>query len=83
MSMNQLAERESAELNKVTGNSGIIGFAKRLDRAAWLTWWAGTILIILSWINVVSNRVGWLGFGIACAATITSVVARRYWRIPN
>jgi len=83
MDDNQLDKRESAELNKVTGNSGIVGFARRLDRVVWLTWWAGTALIVLSWLSVVSNAVGWLGFAVACASTITSVIARRYWRIPG
>jgi hypothetical protein len=40
-------------------------------------------LIVLSWVNVVSNAIGWLGFGIAIASTIISVIARRYWRIPS
>lgn len=83
MTNNRLDRREAAELNKLTGNAGIIGFAQKLDRVTWLTWWAGTALIVLSWLSVVGNNVGWLGFGVACASSLVSVVARRYWRIPG
>ncbi len=81
--MNELDERESAELNKVTDTAGVVGLAKKIDRVTWLTWWSGTALIVLSWVGVVSNAIGWLGFGIAVASTIISVIARRYWRIPS
>lgn len=81
--MNELDERESAELNKVTDTAGVVGLAKKIDRVTWLTWWAGTALIVLSWVSVVSNAIGWLGFAIAVSSTIISVIARRYWRIPN
>lgn len=53
------------------------------DRAIWAVWWVGTIVIALSWFDVVSNSVGWIGFAIALAATFASVVARRYWRPPD
>ncbi len=32
---------------------------------AWFLWIPGTILIVLSWVNVVTPLVGWIGFGIA------------------
>ncbi len=83
MTDNQLNQRESAELNKVNGTSGAFEIAKKLDRVVWITWWAGTALILLSWVSIVSNKVGWLGFGIACASSLISVIARRYWRIPT
>jgi hypothetical protein len=81
--MNELDERSSAELKRATDTAGVFGLAKKLDRVTWLTWWAGTALIVLSWISVVSNSIGWIGFGIAMASTIISVIARRYWRIPD
>ncbi len=80
---NQLDKRESAELNRVTGESGVVGVAQKLDRVVWLTWWAGTALIVLSWVSVVSNKIGWIGFVIACASSLISVIARRYWKIPG
>src|SRR5687767_10418975 len=55
----------------------------RFDQAVWGVWWAGTILIVLSWIDVVSNTVGWIGFAAALASTVVSVVIRRYWRLPR
>jgi len=81
--MNQLEERENEELNRVTDTAGVVGLAKKLERITWLTWWAGTALIVFSWVGVVSNGIGWLGFGIAVASSIISVIARRYWRIPS
>ena len=46
----------------------------RFDQIVWAAWWLGTILIVLSWINVVSNTVGWIGFAAALASTFSSVV---------
>ena len=83
MEDNRLDARETRELNKVTGESGIVGAAQKLDRVVWFTWWAGTALIVMSWLSIVSNPIGWVGFAIACASSIISVIARRYWRIPG
>lgn len=52
------------------------------SRLVWLAWWAGFILIILSWADVVSHTIGWIGFGLAAAATAASVIANRYWKPP-
>jgi hypothetical protein len=41
----------------------------------WAMWIGGTILIVASWVNVVSITVGWVGFGIALAGTLISRVA--------
>jgi len=53
-----------------------------LDRAVWLAWWVGTVLIFLSWSKTVSSIVGWVGFAIAGIATLVSVLAKKYWKIP-
>ncbi len=49
----------------------------------WIVWWTGTLLIVLSWIDVVSNIVGWIGFGIACFASAVSIVINKYWNPPR
>jgi hypothetical protein len=43
-----------------------------LDRkqAAWWLWAIGTILIVLSWIDVVTPTVGWCGFAIGMAGSV-------------
>lgn len=33
-------------------------------------WIAGTAVIVLSWMHVVPNKVGWIGFGIAMLGTL-------------
>jgi hypothetical protein len=40
----------------------------RLNRISWAFWTAGTIVIVLSWMNMVTPRVGWIGFGVALSA---------------
>jgi hypothetical protein len=52
-------------------------------RVLWGMWWAGTALIILSWFNVVSNTVGWIGFAVALASSFISVMVNKHWRIPK
>lgn len=39
---------------------------------AWYFWCAGTIIIVLSWFDVVSTKIGWLGFGIALIGSVMS-----------
>lgn len=46
---------------------------------AWVLWIAGSIVIVLSWVNVVSVTVGWVGFAVAMAGTLLSLVARQRW----
>jgi hypothetical protein len=53
----------------------------------WTAWILGSILIVLSWFRVVSSFIGWVGFFIALAATLTSVIfnlaaARRGRSVP-
>ena len=55
----------------------------RLAQATWALWWVGTILIVLSWIRVVNNTIGWIGFSMAIASSVVSVVARKFWRMPR
>ncbi len=31
---------------------------------SWPLWIVGTVLVVLSWLRVVSYTVGWIGFGI-------------------
>jgi len=44
-------------------------------------WWVGTALIVLSWLNVVTPRVGWVGFGIACVAVFGSYLFPKLARL--
>ncbi|WP_148619098.1 hypothetical protein [Mariniblastus fucicola] len=37
-------------------------------------WWIGTGLIAGSWFNIASPTVGWIGFGLACAASLGAYV---------
>jgi len=37
-----------------------------------ILWIIGTILIVLSWFNVVPNKVGWIGFGMALLGSVSS-----------
>jgi hypothetical protein len=36
----------------------------------------------LSWVRVVPNIVGWIGFVITVLSVIISVIIRKYWRPP-
>jgi hypothetical protein len=47
-----------------------------LYRIYWFAWLAGTGLILLSWVDVVSPTIGWVGFGIACGAAFLSYIPR-------
>ena len=49
----------------------------RLYKIAWLFWIAGSIVIGLSWVNVVTPRVGWIGWGVALFGTVLSFFSRR------
>ena len=48
--------------------------AYRFSMALWI---GGTALIVGSWINIVTPQVGWVGFGIAGAGTLLSMVSNR------
>ena len=45
-----------------------------LYKLSWVLWIPGTLLIVLSWIHVVSPKVGWVGFFMAGAGTLLSFV---------
>jgi hypothetical protein len=53
------------------------------ERTLWSVWWIGTILIVMSWLNVAPIWLGWVGFAAACGSSLASVVQRRYWRPPS
>jgi hypothetical protein len=40
------------------------------NQTAWYFWAVGTVLIVLSWFHVVSNTIGWCGFGIGMAGSV-------------
>ncbi|MEO7325140.1 MAG: hypothetical protein ABIW82_09965 [Dokdonella sp.] len=44
----------------------------RKNQVAWWLWATGTVLVVLSWINVVSHVIGWCGFAIGLAGTVLS-----------
>lgn len=46
-------------------------------RFASILYYAGTALIILSWVDVVSPGVGWIGFAIAFSVWLLSHFTRR------
>jgi Zn finger protein HypA/HybF involved in hydrogenase expression len=43
--------------------------------AAWMLWIGGTILIVASWIRLVPNEIGWIGFVVAAVGTLLSYAA--------
>ena len=42
------------------------------NQIAWWLWAGGTVLIVLTWMEVVSPTVGWLGFGIGLIGSVLS-----------
>lgn len=46
------------------------------NQLAWWLWTVGSIMIVLSWFDVVSTTVGWCGFGIAMAGSVIGRVLR-------
>ena len=38
-----------------------------MKELAWPLWIVGMVLVVLSWVHVVSHTVGWIGFGGAVA----------------
>jgi hypothetical protein len=43
-----------------------------INRCCWIGWIGGTILIVLSWVEIVSVETGWIGFGLATAGALLS-----------
>ncbi len=42
------------------------------NQIAWWLWAVGTVLIALSWFDVVSTTIGWCGFGIGMIGSAMS-----------
>jgi hypothetical protein len=40
------------------------------NQIAWWLWAVGTVLIALSWFNVVSVTIGWIGFGLGLVGSV-------------
>jgi hypothetical protein len=40
------------------------------NQIAWWLWAAGSVLIALSWFDVVSNTIGWCGFAIGMVGSM-------------
>lgn len=68
-------ESPSAKSSQDHGN-----FAPWIQRACWVGWIAGTVLIAMSWFNLVSPIVGWSGFGVAAVASLASSMLPRWLR---
>ena len=45
-------------------------------KVAWVMWIGGTVLIAASWFNLVDPLVGWVGFAVAGAGTLLSLLGR-------
>ena len=39
-------------------------------KISWWLWAAGSVLIVLSWFDVVSPTIGWCGFGIGMVGSV-------------
>jgi hypothetical protein len=50
-----------------------------LYKIAWVMWIAGTALIVGSWIDMIPQQIGWVGFGVALTGTLLSVGAQSRW----
>jgi len=40
------------------------------QQIAWWLWAVGTVVIVLSWANLVSPIIGWCGFGIGLVGSV-------------
>jgi hypothetical protein len=49
----------------------------KLSRACSAIWMVGTAIVILSWVDVVSPQVGWIGFAIAGIGWLVSLGLKR------
>ena len=49
----------------------------RIRQVCYAAWVIGTILVIGTWINLVPNTIGWVGFGIGFVAWAVSGLMRR------
>ena len=44
---------------------------------SWVLWIGGSALVAASWADLVTPQVGWIGFGVAGAGTLLSMVSNR------
>jgi hypothetical protein len=42
------------------------------NQIAWWFWAIGTVLVVLSWFDVVSTTVGWCGFALGVVGSVIS-----------
>ena len=42
----------------------------RRHQIAWYLWAIGSVLIVLSWFNIVSTGIGWIGFAIGMVGSV-------------
>jgi len=54
-----------------------------LNRFIWAAFWVGITLILLSWLNMVSTYVGWIGLYTSAISIIVAIIANRYWIPPD
>ncbi|HVX83424.1 MAG TPA: hypothetical protein VH253_01265 [Phycisphaerae bacterium] len=70
---------ECGERFVVTNREGYLAKVppSRVRRLCGVMWLMGTVVIVLSWVNVVPAWVGWIGFGVAGVGWLVSLVVRR------
>jgi hypothetical protein len=68
------------EKSLISENAGKIN---RSSQIIWVTWWGGTALIVGSWLGIVSNTIGWIGFSLAISSSFISVMISKYWKFPK
>ena len=42
------------------------------NQIAWWLWAIGTVLIVMSWFDIVSTSIGWFGFAVALVGSVIS-----------
>jgi hypothetical protein len=53
----------------------------QLYKAAWILWIAGTVVIIFSWIDVVTPTIGWIGFSATLVGVLLSFGSHLAYRL--
>lgn len=48
-----------------------------LYKFCWVLWIAGSAIVVASWSDLVTPTVGWVGWSVALAGTLISLVARQ------
>jgi hypothetical protein len=49
----------------------------RIYKIAWGFWIVGSIIVALSWVNAVTSKAGWIGWGVALFGTVLSFLGKR------